>query len=255
MQQPPLQILSGWVRRGDEELQCVNQETGWSFHKCEWNQLCHALHPLQSSSMPFPSLVPFCLYPRQSCYSHKVFQVMHTLSARYLSAALYLCCAGKRTYRPGGGPGRKDSGSGVLSRGAQGEAECHRGDAAAGISQTYVCVALREQHFAFIRAVCLSSRCCIPSWHLTKWQFSTIFAFKSLYLVMSMLFYAVGIQSCSALSLSPLNFKETRMKASGRMGGFPSKLPAAQGNCDDRQAFFSAWQPTCDSDPVISAAS
>lgn len=36
MQRPPLQILSGWVRRGDEELQCVNQETGWSFHKCEW---------------------------------------------------------------------------------------------------------------------------------------------------------------------------------------------------------------------------
>lgn len=101
-------------------------------------QLCHALHPLQSSSVPSSSMVPFCPYRRQSCYSYKVFQVMHTVLVQ-VSAALYLCCAGERTYRPGGGPGRKDSGSGVLSRGAQGEAECHRGDAAAGISQTHVC--------------------------------------------------------------------------------------------------------------------
>lgn len=41
------------------------------------------------------------------------------------------------------------------------------------------------------------------------------------------------------------------MKASGRMGGFPSQPLAAQSKCDDRQAFFLSWQPGCDSAPLI----
>lgn len=53
-------------------------------------------------------------------------------------ASLFPCCPGKCAYGPGGGPRRKDPGSGVLPGGAQGEAECHGGDAAAGISQLHV---------------------------------------------------------------------------------------------------------------------
>lgn len=72
---------------------------------------------------------------------------------------------------------------------------------------------------------------------------------------MSVLLYTAEIQFCPPLSPSPLNFQEPWIKASGRMGGFPLQLLAAQSNCDDRQAFFLSWQPACDGAPVIPDAS
>lgn len=120
-------------------------------------RLCHMLCPLQSSAATPPSaMVPFNLWPIQHCYSHTVLQVTHMAWVQGTKRALlFLHCAGKCAYRPGGGPRRKDSGSGVLSRRAQGEAECHGRDAAAGISQPHVrlAVCLNKLHFALARAV------------------------------------------------------------------------------------------------------
>lgn len=106
--------------------------------------LRHMLCPPRScAAAPPPPVVPFHPSPSQHCYSHTVLLVTRVAWVQVTKyACLFLHCAGKCAYRPGGSPRRKDSGSGVLSRGAQGEAECHGRDAAAGISQAHVCLAV-----------------------------------------------------------------------------------------------------------------
>lgn len=123
-----------------------------------------------------------------------------------------LCCAGKCAYRPGGGPRRKNSGSGVLSRGAQRETECHGRDAAAGISEPHICLAclslfhLNEPGFALVRAVHFKVLHTLVS-------LNQVIIFCSIYFkvfVLSNASAALHCRSLVLLLLEPfLNFKRT----------------------------------------------